>query len=510
MIHTTAAASLSLMLLFLWNASLPVQSLVPLHGIVYNKVTFHRNVKPPAEIHYHRYHQAPATPAVLTSRPFCSSSTVRYASLILPTDSWGIWSVIAASAASSLYLERTKVGRSLSGPVTAMLLTTILTMIGVLPIGGSVHITSLQGFVVKLATPLLLLGADLGEIFRETGSLLRAFLVGTCGTLLGSMLGYSLFAGQLQSIGGAASGDGWKIAGCIAAKNIGGGLNFIAVADILKVTPSTISTGLAVDNVVGLVYFPLVSWLGNRYNNNNNNNNNNSNTVEIIVKEVDSSAVLPPPDKGKAEAEGDEYGQQASSSSANSPNSYSLSDDMRFMSALAIAFVVTALAEALSKMTAIPAIALSSIMTVLVASLLPSQMKPFVSPGELMGKLLLLLFCSSIGSSSGAIFQSLGDSSSGVMALFCYGVTLYVVHFVVMYVLGHLVMQLSTPDLLLGSNANIGNAATASALAVSMGWRSRLLPAILVGNLGNFIGTFGGLWLSTYVFRPLFLKIAGL
>lgn len=493
LIHATAtAAALSLMLLLLWNLSLPVQSLMPLHGILCNKVAYHCNVKPSAVIYYHRHHQAPA---VWTSRPLCS--TVRYASLISPTDSWGIWSVIAASAASSLYLERTKVGRSLSGPVTAMLLTTILTMIGVLPIGGSVHITSLQGFVVKLATPLLLLGADLGEIFRETGSLLRAFLVGTCGTLLGSMLGYSLFASQLQSIG--ASGDGWKIAGCITAKNIGGGLNFMAVADILKVTPSTISTGLAVDNVVGLVYFPLVSWLGNKYNSNSNNS-----AIDIGVKE--DSLVLPP-DK----AVDDEYGLQASSADSNRvSNSCSLSDDMRFMSALAIAFVLTALAETVSRMTAVPAIALSSIMTVLVASLLPTQLKPYVSPGELMGKLLLLLFCSSIGSSSGAIFQSMGNSSSGAVALFGYGVTLYVVHFVVIYVLGYLFMQLPIPDLLLGSNANIGNAATASALAVSMGWRSRLLPAILVGNLGNFIGTFGGLWLSTYVFRPMFLKAAGL
>lgn len=491
------AAALPLMLLLLWNLSLPVQSLVPLHGILYNKVAFHCNVKPSGEIYYQRHHQVPA---VWTSRPL--SSTVRYASLISPTDSWGIWSVIAASAASSLYLERTKVGRSLSGPVTAMLLTTILTMVGVLPIGGSVHITSLQGFVVKLATPLLLLGADLGEIFRETGSLLRAFLVGTCGTLLGSILGYSLFAGQLQSIG--ASGDGWKIAGCITAKNIGGGLNFMAVADILKVTPSTISTGLAVDNVVGLVYFPLVSWLGNKYNSNSNNS-----AIDIGVKEEDSLVL--PPVKAVAVAVDDKYGLQASSADSNrASNSCSLSDDMRFMTALAIAFVVTALAEAVSRMTAVPAIALSSIMTVLVASLLPTQIKPYVSPGELMGKLLLLLFCSSIGSSSGAIFQSMGNSSSGAVALFGYGVTLYIVHFVVIYVLGHLFMQLPVPDLLLGSNANIGNAATASALAVSMGWRSRLLPAILVGNLGNFIGTFGGLWLSTYVFRPLFLKVAGL
>lgn len=53
-----------------------------------------------------------------------------------------------------------------------------------------------------------------------------------------------------------------------------------------------------------------------------------------------------------------------------------------------------------------------------------------------------------------------------------------------------------------------GNAATASALAISMNWKSRLLPSILVGNLGNFIGTFGGLWLSTMVFKPIYMKIA--
>lgn len=122
-------------------------------------------------------------------------------SLILPSDSWGIWAIITTSAASSLYLEKTKIGKSLSGPVTAMLLTTILTIIGILPMEGSIHITSLQGFVVKLATPLLLLGANLIEIFKETGTLLKAFLFGTLGTLFGSFIGYLVFAKQIQLIG---------------------------------------------------------------------------------------------------------------------------------------------------------------------------------------------------------------------------------------------------------------------------------------------------------------------
>ena len=41
--------------------------------------------------------------------------------------------------------------------------------------------TNLQSFVVKLATPLLLLGANLFKILKETKGLLKSFLLGTLG-----------------------------------------------------------------------------------------------------------------------------------------------------------------------------------------------------------------------------------------------------------------------------------------------------------------------------------------
>jgi uncharacterized membrane protein len=47
-------------------------------------------------------------------------------------------------------------------------------------------------------------------------------------------------------------------------QNIGGGLNFMAVVDILAVSPGAISAGLTVDNILGLLYFPLVSAIGRR------------------------------------------------------------------------------------------------------------------------------------------------------------------------------------------------------------------------------------------------------
>lgn len=137
---------------------------------------------------------------------------------------WGLYAIIASSAAAALKLERnTSVGRSLSGPVTAMLLSAILTNIGVLPPAGSIHLTNLQFFVLKLATPLLLFRADLRKIFRETGVMLQAFLLGTVGTLLGSFLAMFFLSGPLNSIG--LPGDSWKIASALTAKNIGGKKN---------------------------------------------------------------------------------------------------------------------------------------------------------------------------------------------------------------------------------------------------------------------------------------------
>ncbi len=70
------------------------------------------------------------------------------------------------------------IGKSLSGAVSAMLIMSILTNLGVFPSGQIAFVGALQTFVVRLATPLLLLGADLNVVKRNTGSMLTAFLIG--------------------------------------------------------------------------------------------------------------------------------------------------------------------------------------------------------------------------------------------------------------------------------------------------------------------------------------------
>ena len=164
---------------------------------------------------------APIRPARVANRARSELLSIPLALQVLSDNQWGLYAVIATSAATALRLERTtSFGKNLSGPVTAMLISAILTNIGVLPAEGSIHLVNLQMFVLKLATPMLLFGADLRKIFRETGVMLKAFLLGTFGTLLGSFLGMLLLAGPLNSIG--IPGDGWKIASALTAKNIGG------------------------------------------------------------------------------------------------------------------------------------------------------------------------------------------------------------------------------------------------------------------------------------------------
>lgn len=388
-------------------------------------------------------------------------------SLIAADNLWGLYAVVATSAAVGLKLEKTRIGRSLSGPVCAMLITATLTNVGVMPVEGSLYLSVLQSFVVKLATPLLLLSADLSKILEETGVLLKAFLVGALGTMLGSGLGYFLFANSMSTVG--LQGDSWKVASALTAKNIGGGLNFMAVADIFNISPVGITTGLAVDNILGLLYFPTLSWLGN---------------TEYCQQEATKGLERQQNEKKKAE---NEIGDNKDGEELEN-----------YLTVLALGLTVAALAELLQQSTNFPAIAASTFMAVLIASSAPKKLASITKPGELIGKLFLLLFFGSIGNSSGSIFSTL--QSSGALSFFGFGTILYTVHMIVLFVVGSKILKIPMPDLLVASNANIGNAATASAFTTAMGWKSRLEPAILVGNLGNFLGTFLGVWIGKNIF----------
>jgi len=80
--------------------------------------------------------------------------------LVKPTDEWSLWFAVLATAAFGIKAEKYKWGAALSAPLVTMFTSLCLTNVGVLPTSSAVY-SSINHFVVPLAVPMLLFGADL-------------------------------------------------------------------------------------------------------------------------------------------------------------------------------------------------------------------------------------------------------------------------------------------------------------------------------------------------------------
>ncbi len=86
-------------------------------------------------------------------------------SLIAATDTWSLWLVLLSCATAGLMAERTKLGAALSSPLVTMLLTLALCNLGAIPFDAPLY-SSVNRFLVPMAVPLLLFGADLRRLAR--------------------------------------------------------------------------------------------------------------------------------------------------------------------------------------------------------------------------------------------------------------------------------------------------------------------------------------------------------
>lgn len=80
--------------------------------------------------------------------------------------------------------------------------------------------------------------------------MLKAFLVGAAGTIIGTFAAYSLV--PMTAIVGRE-----KVAAALCARHIGGAVNFIAVAEVLKIPSEVVAASIAADNVIVALYFGM-------------------------------------------------------------------------------------------------------------------------------------------------------------------------------------------------------------------------------------------------------------
>ena len=445
-------------------------------------------------------------------------------------DGLTVFALLAVAGASGHAMGKTPVGKALSGPVCAMAFMFALAASGVLPPATPV-VSLAQITCVRLATPLLLFSADLRAVGRRAGRLLPSFLLGTAGTMTGALLAYRVMRAPLLAAFGA---DAAKACAALAAKNVGGGLNFVAVAAALQLSPVAFAAALAIDNVMALIYFPACAWLGRRERDPCDERDDD---CEIPVNGPRESSVAVAPATTTTEAS--RRDQRVGAQSA----------------ALATALCIAAASRAMAAQMGAAGfdLPLATMLAVGGATVAPRLLGSLSGVATELGTVCIFLFFASAGWTGGALGSALlagahappphpgrtpgcpqpsrapeaqpacslsarsaGATGSTAHALPPHAVVaggppllgfltiLYATHLSVVIGLGtaargalattrwgaELAMRcLTLPQLLIASNANIGGPATASALAMGSRWPSLISPSLLVGNAGYAIAT---------------------
>ena len=376
-----------------------------------------------------------------------NSTTKLHLSLPVMNEKYVFTSILAISSFGIELEQRTKIGKALSAPLASMALALMLANFGLIPFESSIY-SFINKNLVPLAVPMLLFDSDIRRVVRDTGSLLRCFFVGAFATIVGTLVAYPLI--PMHSIG--AFGEGWKVASALAARHIGGAINFVAVADTLKISPGAMSASIAADNIAVAIYFALLFFLAKE------------NKTEIVDME--------------------EYYED------NDENSIVQTDDPISISSIGWSFTVSSLivflgSESTKKLfPSTSSLPIISILSVLAATTFPKFFGRIRKTGASIGVLLMQMFLAATGA-AGSISLVIRSAP----AVFLFSLLQIGIHFATLMFVGKTILGEDANELYLASNANVGGPTTAAAMAQAKNWSRLVLPALLIGIFGYATGT---------------------
>lgn len=377
--------------------------------------------------------------------------------LIPAGNAFAIWAVLLAGAAFAAWAEHTRWGRKLSGVLVAILLAMVLSNLRLIPQASPTYDTVLS-YLIPISIPLLLFDANLRRIIRETGRMLLAFGLGTAGTVVGVLVGV-----QLVPLGDSAG----QLAGVFSATYIGGGLNFVAVAQATGFdNGSQMAASVAADNLVTAIYIisvmalPAVLWIRRRIP---------SAIVDREEAEHREAAVLEP-------------------AVTVIPVPFRVSS---VCLALALAMAIAAVGYALAEALGLGAfgILFVSLLALIPANVFP-RLVPHLAGHEQLGMIGIYLFLFVMGATAD-VWAMVGSA----LPITLFALIVVAVHMIVIVGVGGL-LKFDLAELIIASNACVGGSSSAGPIAAARGWHELVTPGILCGSLGNAIGTFIGVALA--------------
>ena len=354
------------------------------------------------------------------------------------------------------YISKTKMGKKLGAALLVILFTAVVANLGLIP-SASNSIPLYDGIFTYLA-PIsifyLLLGVNLNSIKKAGAPMIILFLIGSLATTLGVLIAWYLISPQ-----DILGEDGKIIAGMLTGTYTGGSVNFNAVALEFDFQERGIlyAGTIAVDNVIT--------------------------TIWIIVT-LSFPAILRTFWKDKKV-------QTAAPTLAAEDKEHLNFHSLIWLLFLGIfAYYISELIT--NFFPQIPSILTLSTIGILLAQ---TRFVQGLKGNHFLGLYLVYIFLAVIGAYC---------EISSVIELKEVGLTLLIFASIAVFLHGILVILLGSfiyrdwEMISIVSQANIGGGTTAIALAETFDRNELILPAILVGTLGNALGTYLG-FLVVYI-----------
>lgn len=370
--------------------------------------------------------------------------------------------VLCALIACSEWLARRPGFRHLGSALIVILLGALVANAGLIPAGSPPEAPVpiydiIFSHVAAIGLFWLLLHVNLRNLLKVGAPLLALFLVGSAGTLLGAVIAMRLINGE-----GVIGPFAGPIAGMFTGTYIGGGVNFNAIALHYGVVREggLFAGATVVDNIVTTIWI-VVTLAAPRM-------------LAVLWRRRRTAAVR----------------------AATGPI-VQLEAEIETLDPMKLAMVLALGAGALlaSQQTAawlgrlgidIPVILIITTIALVLAQI------PAVSrlPGaRVLGMWAVYLFLAVVG-----VFcdvRAMGDLGMLGLALLAFATLTVLVHGVLIFSTAWL-FRMDLDGAAVASQANVGGSTSALALAKSLGREDLLLPGILLGALGNAIGTFVG------------------